>query len=95
MEGSTYTVGVLVQANYGGRSGLTIAGVPVGREFTDLMPKQVPADTGSIIVVVATDAPLLPHQLKRVVKRAALGIGKKRRHWRQLVRRHLHRVFHG
>jgi L-aminopeptidase/D-esterase-like protein len=76
VESSTYTVGVLVQANYGGRSGLTIAGVPVGREIADLMPKEVPADTGSIIVVVATDAPLLPHQLKRVVKRAALGIGK-------------------
>lgn len=71
-----YTVGVLVQANYGGRSGLTIAGVPVGREITDLMPKEVPAETGSIIVVIATDAPLLPHQLKRVVKRAALGIAK-------------------
>ena len=71
-----YTVGVLVQANYGGRSGLMIAGVPVGREITDLMPKEVPADTGSIIVVIATDAPLLPHQLKRVVKRAALGIAK-------------------
>jgi L-aminopeptidase/D-esterase-like protein len=76
IEGSSYTVGVLVQANYGGRDGLTIAGVPVGREITDLMPKEVPADTGSIIVVVATDAPLLPHQLKRVVKRAALGIAK-------------------
>ena len=74
--GASYTVGVLVQANYGSRSGLTIAGVPVGREITDLMPKEVPADTGSIIVVVATDAPLLPHQLKRVVKRAALGIAK-------------------
>ncbi len=71
-----YTVGVLVQANYGGRSGLTIAGVPVRREITDLMPKEVPADTGSIIVVIGTDAPLLPHQLKRVVKRAALGIAK-------------------
>ena len=71
-----YTVGVLVQANYGGRSGLMIAGVPVGREITDLMPKEVPADTGSIIVVIGTDAPLLPHQLKRVVKRAALGIAK-------------------
>ena len=76
IEGSGYTVGVLVQANYGGRDGLTIAGVPVGREITDLMPKRIPADTGSIIVVVATDAPLLPHQLKRVVKRAALGIAK-------------------
>ena len=73
---SSYTVGVLVQANYGSRSGLTIAGVPVGRELTDLMPKEGPADTGSIIVVVATDAPLLPHQLKRVVKRAALGIAR-------------------
>ncbi len=76
IDGSSYTVGVLVQANYGGRDGLTIAGVPVGREITDLMPKQGPADTGSIIVVIATDAPLLPHQLKRVVKRAALGIAK-------------------
>lgn len=76
MVGATYTVGVLVQANYGGRQGLTIAGVPVGREIPDLMPKEVPEDTGSIIVVVATDAPLLPHQLKRVVKRASLGIAK-------------------
>jgi L-aminopeptidase/D-esterase-like protein len=71
-----FTVGVLVQANYGSRSGLTIAGVPVGREITDLLPKEVPADTGSIIVVVATDAPLLPHQLKRVVRRASLGIAR-------------------
>lgn len=74
--GASYTLGVLVQANYGSRSSLTIAGVPVGRELTDLMPKEVPADTGSIIVVVATDAPLLPHQLKRLVKRASLGIAK-------------------
>jgi L-aminopeptidase/D-esterase-like protein len=76
IDAATYTVGVLVQANYGTRSGLTIAGVPVGVEITDLMPKHVPADTGSIIVVVATDAPLLPHQLQRVVKRAALGIAR-------------------
>ncbi len=76
IDGAAYTVGVLVQANYGTRDGLTIAGVPVGREITDLMPKRAPADTGSIIVVVATDAPLLPHQLKRVVKRASLGIAK-------------------
>ena len=73
---SSYTVGVLVQANYGARSGLMIAGVPVGQEITDLMPKKGTADTGSIIVVVATDAPLLPHQLKRVVKRAALGVAR-------------------
>lgn len=76
MDGAAYSVGVLVQANYGSRSALTIAGVPVGREITDLMPKEVPADTGSIIIVVATDAPLLPHQLKRVVKRAALGVAR-------------------
>ena len=76
IDGVSYTVGVLVQANYGGREGLMIAGVPVGREIADLMPKQGTPDTGSIIVVVATDAPLLPHQLKRVVKRAALGIAR-------------------
>lgn len=71
-----YTIGVLVQANYGTRNGLTIAGVPVGKEITDLMPKRADVDQGSIIVVIATDAPLLPHQLKRVVKRASLGIAK-------------------
>ncbi|HEX6650013.1 MAG TPA: P1 family peptidase, partial [Pyrinomonadaceae bacterium] len=76
IDGVSYTVGVLVQANYGGREGLMIAGVPVGREIADLMPKEGTPDTGSIIVVVATDAPLLPHQLKRVVKRAALGIAR-------------------
>jgi L-aminopeptidase/D-esterase-like protein len=76
IDEATYTVGVLVQANYGGREGLMIAGVPVGREITDLMPKRAPADTGSIIIVVATDVPLLPHQLQRVVKRASLGIAK-------------------
>ena len=72
-----YTVGVLVQANYGARGGLTVAGVPVGREIADLMPKEGgPPDTGSIIVVIATDAPLLPHQLKRLARRAALGIAR-------------------
>lgn len=78
LDGSAggYTIGVLVQANYGARGGLMIAGVPVGREITDLMPKEVSADTGSIIVCIATDAPLLPHQLKRVAKRAALGIAR-------------------
>lgn len=72
-----YTVGVLVQANYGARDLLKIAGVPVGRELTDLMPKPGKKDDGqgSIIVVVATDAPLLPHQLKRLLRRVALGIG--------------------
>ena len=72
-----YTVGALVQANYGRRDLLRIAGVPVGREITDLMPQAGRADdgTGSIIVVVATDAPLLPHQLKRLVRRVSLGVG--------------------
>lgn len=70
-----YTVGVMVQANYGARDLLTIAGVPVGKEITDLMPVRKDDDQGSIIVVVATDAPLLPHQLKRIVTRVALGIG--------------------
>ncbi len=72
-----YTVGVLVQANYGSRDLLRIAGVPVGKEITDLRPERGKVDegAGSIIVVVATDAPLLPHQLKRVATRVALGIG--------------------
>lgn len=72
-----YTIGVLVQANYGSRDLLRIAGVPVGKEITDLRPERGKKDDGggSIIVVVGTDAPLLPHQLKRVVTRVALGIG--------------------
>ena len=72
-----YTIGVLVQANYGARQFLNIAGVPVGREIKDLMPLVNRDDNGqgSIIVVIATDAPLLPHQLKRLAQRAALGVG--------------------
>jgi L-aminopeptidase/D-esterase-like protein len=75
-EDGGYTVGVLVQANYGRRDALRIAGVPVGQELTELMPERGKPDSGqgSIIVVVATDAPLLPHQLKRIVKRVPLGI---------------------
>lgn len=72
------TVGVLVQANYGAREDLVVCGVPVGRAFPDLMP-EIPDQTpkeGSIITVVATDAPLLPHQLKRLAKRAALGLAR-------------------
>jgi D-aminopeptidase len=73
-----YTVGVLVQCNYGLRGRLSIAGVPVGQEITDLLPSRdtIPSERGSIIIVVATDAPLLPHQLKRIAKRAALGVGR-------------------
>ena len=67
-----YTVGVLVQANCGLRKQLTIAGVPVGREIT--VPPVWSRETGSIIIVVATDAPLLPHQLKRIATRASLGL---------------------
>lgn len=77
-DGATsYTVGALVQANYGRRSLLQVAGAPVGKEITDLLPEEGKADKdqGSIIVVVATDAPLLPHQLERIVKRVALGLG--------------------
>jgi D-aminopeptidase len=101
-----YTVGVLVQCNYGGRRRLSIAGVPVGQSiqgaetcltlptpkgewykhlplcdgkktgaFNPLAPSPM-EERGSIITVVATDAPLLPHQLKRLVKRVALGIGR-------------------
>lgn len=73
-----WTVGVLVQANHGRRERLRIAGVPVGARIDDLRP-ELHAPTpieGSIIVVVATDAPLLPHQLARVAKRAAHGIAR-------------------
>jgi L-aminopeptidase/D-esterase-like protein len=69
-----YTVGVLVQCNYGRRSQLRIAGVPVGREIPDHTVRD--EDIGSIIVVVATDAPLLPTQLKRVARHVSLGLGR-------------------
>jgi L-aminopeptidase/D-esterase-like protein len=91
-----YTVGVLVQCNYGTRPRLSVAGVPIGQEIPDLLPcyAALPdgshagkptcesgqgedgGDGGSIIVVVATDVPLLPHQLKRVARRVGLGIGR-------------------
>ncbi|MBA3671917.1 MAG: P1 family peptidase [Gemmatimonadaceae bacterium] len=104
LEVSGYTVGVLVQCNYGLRRDLRVAGVPVGQEIMDLLPCIANADRtlrpqtprcegvagkepnpaarpeeeeqGSIIVVVATDAPLLPHQLKRLVTRVSLGIAR-------------------
>ena len=97
-EQGGYTVGVLVQCNYGARRDLRIAGVPVGEEIQDLQPcianrdaaqpgPRRPCDApgtnrddddgaGSIIVVVATDAPLLPHQLKRIATRVSLGVGR-------------------
>jgi L-aminopeptidase/D-esterase-like protein len=75
-----YVVGVLVQCNYGRRQNLRIAGIPVGREIQSEDPYAwVPselAERGSIIVVVATNAPLMPHQLKRVARRVSLGLGR-------------------
>jgi len=69
-----YTVGVMVQANHGRRNQLQIAGVPVGIEITEnlIWSKEI----GSIIVVIATDAPLLPYQLKRLARRASLGLAR-------------------
>jgi D-aminopeptidase len=79
-EDGEFTVGALVQANYGWRDILQIAGVPVGREIPleQAADIRTPMDDemGSIIVVIATDAPLLPHQLKRVATRAGLGIAR-------------------
>ena len=74
-----YTVGVLVQANYGVREELRIGGIPIGKEiegYEQELPGLAPMDgAGSIIVVVATDAPLLPWQLSKVCKRVPIGIG--------------------
>jgi D-aminopeptidase len=71
-------VGVLVQANFGRRENLMVSGVPVGREIGELQPRVhvEPEREGSILVVIATNAPLMPHQLKRVAKRAALGVAR-------------------
>jgi D-aminopeptidase len=82
-EHGGYTVGVLVQANHGWRERLTVAGAPVGRVIsTDVVPDpdddlpDTAAGAGSIIVIVATDAPLLPHQCRRLAQRASLGIAR-------------------
>lgn len=83
--GRNYTVGVLLQANHGKRSDLRIAGVPVGQEIQDLKPAMKPPakalgldrpEKNSLLVVIATDAPLQPHQLQRLARRASLGIGR-------------------
>jgi L-aminopeptidase/D-esterase-like protein len=73
-ETAAYTIGVLVQANCGRRPQLTIAGVPVGKEI----PQGVvfSKENGSIVIILATDAPLLPHQLKRLARRASLGLAR-------------------
>ncbi len=75
-----YVIGALVQSNFGSREQLTVAGVPVGREIPDDQAYQERPhhgkDVGSIIVVLATNAPLLPHQLKRIARRASMGIAR-------------------
>jgi D-aminopeptidase len=84
VESATNTVGVLVQANFGGRNQLTIAGVPVGREIKGAEMRMnfgagagaEAAGRGSIIAIAATDAPLAPHQLRRIAQRISLGVGR-------------------
>jgi D-aminopeptidase len=73
-----YTVGVLLQANFGLRRQLMVAGVPVGKEIaeSDARDGAGAMEAGSVIVVVATDAPLLPHQLKRLARRVSLGLAR-------------------
>jgi L-aminopeptidase/D-esterase-like protein len=76
-----YTVGVLVQANFGARNQLRIAGAPVGTEITEgtrssNVAGPMKEDVGSIIIVVATDAPLISNQLKRLARRAAMGVAR-------------------
>ncbi|NQW12377.1 MAG: P1 family peptidase [Alphaproteobacteria bacterium] len=77
-DGSWFTVGAFVQANFGGRADLTILGHRVGTELREpRMIRHTPdPELSSIIGVIATDAPLLPHQLKRIARRAALGMGR-------------------
>jgi L-aminopeptidase/D-esterase-like protein len=72
-ETKQFAIGVLVQANCGRRPQLTIRGLEVGKKIPGSVYKQ---ETGSIIIVVATDAPLLPHQLKRLARRASLGLAR-------------------
>jgi D-aminopeptidase len=80
VKGASYTVGVLVQCNYGVRPNLRIAGVPVGKEIPENAAYSSASfgevDRGSIIVVVATDVPLVSHQLKRLARRVSLGLGR-------------------
>lgn len=74
--GRSFTVGVLVQANHGQREWLKIAGVPVGLHMGDDTPQSQLQERGSIIVIIATDLPLMPHQLRRLARRATIGIGR-------------------
>jgi D-aminopeptidase len=80
LDGREHIVGVLVQANHGLRDGLRIAGAPIGRHLREdrvySQDNETATETGSIIIVIATDAPLLPHQLKRMAKRAGMGLAR-------------------
>jgi L-aminopeptidase/D-esterase-like protein len=78
IDTAQYTLGVFVQANFGRRDELTVAGVPVGKEIQDLEPvvDETGRKDGSIIVIVATDAPLLPGELKLVARRVTMGIAR-------------------
>lgn len=78
IDSNTYTLGVFVQANFGGREELMVAGVPAGKEITGLLPvyDETGRKDGSIIVIVGTDAPLLPGQLKQAAKRITHGIAR-------------------
>ncbi|MGC1677188.1 MAG: P1 family peptidase [Candidatus Binataceae bacterium] len=71
-----YTLGVLVQLNCGRRDELTIAGVPIARALESAPAFSAPRELGSIIIVAATDAPLLPHQLKRIARRLTMGLAR-------------------
>ncbi len=77
IDSTSYTVGVLAQTNFGRRDELLVAGVPVGKEIQDLQPIfRDPRADGSLIVIVATDAPLLPNYLTQVAKRVSLGMAR-------------------
>lgn len=76
IDSTDYTVGVFVQANFGVRDELTVRGVPAGKEIQDMMPTINNKKDGSIIIIIATDAPLLPGQLKLVAKHASLALGR-------------------
>lgn len=74
--GSAHTLGVLVQANHGQRDWLTVCGVPVGRELAAMGHGAPLPERGSIVVIIATDIPMAPHQLRRLARRATIGIGR-------------------
>ena len=90
--GKNWTLGTFVQSNFGRRHELTVLGVPVGRELKG--GEFLDRGTGSIIAVIATDAPLLPHQLKRLARRVPVGLGRTGTIRPSLLGRHLPRLLH-